>query len=72
MLDLDSAGAKWECPRCKIFQVVSYMILASVGTPICPDCDEEMELTDPPVFVDTDGDFIITCDKKGLQCKQPK
>ena len=34
----------WQCPGCGRRIEQSYAALAEVGTPICPGCDEEMEL----------------------------
>jgi hypothetical protein len=34
----------WQCPRCRQSAEVSYDDLAIVGTPLCSDCDCEMEL----------------------------
>ncbi len=34
----------WKCPDCSRIIEHSYEALAEVGTPICSDCDTEMEL----------------------------
>ena len=34
----------WQCRRCRQSSEVSYDDLAVVGTPLCSDCDCEMEL----------------------------
>lgn len=40
-----SYGRKWKCPDCGRTVEHSYEALAEVGSPICPHCDIEMELT---------------------------
>lgn len=35
---------KWACPTCKRTAWLSYEELAAAGTPICTDCDTEMEV----------------------------
>lgn len=35
---------KWKCPHCGKVIEWSYNDLADAGTPICNDCDFEMEL----------------------------
>ena len=36
----------WQCQTCDNSAKLSYDELADVGSPICTDCDEEMELTE--------------------------
>lgn len=35
---------QWHCPQCSYQVHCSYEQLVEVGTPLCPDCDVEMDL----------------------------
>ena len=39
-----SYSRQWKCPNCSRTIEHSYEALAEVGTPICSDCDIEMEM----------------------------
>ena len=38
-------SCRWKCPDCGFTVNWSYGNLAEAGTPCCPDCDIEMEMT---------------------------
>ena len=39
-----TCSGRWICPECRWICWVSYVDLSNSGTPICHDCDREMDL----------------------------
>ena len=35
----------WVCVECKLKEEWTYLDLATRGTPVCPKCDDDMQLT---------------------------
>ena len=44
----DAVSFPWKCPECGKVMHHSYAALADVGSPICGDCDCEMDLATEP------------------------
>ena len=42
-LNLHSSGHLWTCPNCNFKDWITYEFLAECGSPVCPDCDEDMK-----------------------------
>lgn len=42
--EADQTYADWECTVCGSMCMWSFMDVAEMGTPVCPECDSDMSI----------------------------
>jgi hypothetical protein len=45
-VDVNKVVSEWACPECPYHSRWSFADVAECGTPVCANCDIEMELQD--------------------------
>jgi len=60
-IDVNKVTSHWECADCGTGASFTFADCAEAGTPVCGDCDDDMELCDEVTITEPESEACQNC-----------